>query len=141
MVFDVCKSPYFQNWSRTVGKIVINENTIALFEQVLSQNPPQTSDSVDDLMNNFTSKMRQIVDDIAPVKVEKVINKYSAPWRKNPMVQWLNKEKGNAERPRENGVSPNYKLTTKFIKTCYGCIIMTFARQGRYFSLILLAGT
>ena len=98
-LFDVSlMSPYFQNWSRTVGKRVINENCIALFEQALSRKPPQTSDSVNDLMNNLTSKLKQIIDDIAQVKVKKFINKQSAPWRKNPMVKQKKRECRKAER-------------------------------------------
>ena len=46
----------------------------------------QLADSVDDLLNNFHSKMVNIMN-VAPVKVKTVTDKQKAPWK--PAVKLL----------------------------------------------------
>ena len=63
-------SPQIQNSCVMVGKRIINDHTGVLFEQALSKTLSQPSDSVDDLMDHFNSKMVNIMDNIAPFKLK-----------------------------------------------------------------------
>ncbi len=56
---------------RSVRKRCINENTSALFMEAISLTPSIYADSVDLLMDSFNSKVKNVIDDIAPVKVNK----------------------------------------------------------------------
>lgn len=48
--FDITMSPHIQNRSMTVRRIVIHDNTGALFEEALPQISTDISDSVDELL-------------------------------------------------------------------------------------------
>ncbi len=52
-------------------KICINENTNALFMKAISLTPSISADSVDILLDSFNSKVKNVIDDIAPVNVSK----------------------------------------------------------------------
>ncbi len=53
----------------SLGNRCINENTSVLFMEAISLTPSIYADSVDLLLDFFYSKVNNVIDDIAPVKV------------------------------------------------------------------------
>jgi len=49
--------------------------------------PSISTDSVDFLLDSFDSKIKSVIDDIAPVKVRKNNGRQKAPWRNSTAVQ------------------------------------------------------
>ena len=95
---------------------IINENTARLFEhaisQALSQAPSQLSDSADDLLTNFNTRMTHIMDNIAPFLKELwIIRKPHGN-----KIQQLNTTKESVGRQKENGAKPTSISTIKYIK-------------------------
>jgi len=59
--------------------------------EAISLKPSISADSVDFLLDSFNSKVKSVIDDIAPVKVRKNSGRQKAPWRNSTAVQ--NKKK------------------------------------------------
>ncbi len=69
--FDILISATTESRSVSVRKRCINENTSALFMKAISLTPSISADSVVLLLDSFNSKVKNVIDDIAPVKVSK----------------------------------------------------------------------
>ena len=96
--FDVSMFPHTQNKALTIERRILNDNAGFLFEQALSQHSSIDSDSVDDLLTNFNSKMTQIMDNIAPLKNKRITDNNKAPWKQNLAVKLLKRECRKTER-------------------------------------------
>ncbi|MPV02308.1 hypothetical protein FVA96_24225, partial [Escherichia coli] len=84
--------------SNTVKKRYINEHTNVLFKNVISSLPPLIPCHADNLVNNFNSKILNVIDAIAPVTVKTSSSKQKAPWRKAAVVTAQRRERRKAER-------------------------------------------
>ena len=82
ILFDILNSATTESRSVSVRKICINENTSVLFMEAISLTPSITADSVDLLLDSFNSKVKNVIDDIAPVIVNKKISRQKSVWRK-----------------------------------------------------------
>ena len=92
-------SPQIQNSCVIVRKRIRNDHTGALFEHALLESLSLPSDSVENLMDNFNSKMGNIMDHIAPFKLKKKANeKQKSPLKLNPIVNLLKRECRQTER-------------------------------------------
>ncbi len=69
--FDILISVTTESRSVSVRKRCINENTSVLFMKAISLTPSISADSVDLLLDSFNSKVKNVIDDIAPIKVSK----------------------------------------------------------------------
>ncbi|KAK0135227.1 hypothetical protein N1851_028946 [Merluccius polli] len=78
--FDIFFIPDIQIESNTIKKRYINEYSTALFKNTML--PPPSPCSTDDLVDNFNSKIVNVIDVIAPAKVKIISGKQKAPWRK-----------------------------------------------------------
>ncbi len=84
--------------SVSVRKRCINENTSVLFMKAISLTPSISADSVDLLLDSFNSKVENIIDDIAPIKVSKKTGRQKSSWRKSTAVQIMKRQCRKAER-------------------------------------------
>ncbi len=93
--------------SVSVRKRRINENTSALFMEAISSTPSISADSVDLLLDSFNSKVKKVIDDIAPEKVSNKTGRQSwrksasetkSPWRKSTAIQSMKRQCRKAER-------------------------------------------
>ena len=108
--FQISMHPHVQRESVTVKKRIIKDGTAALFQQALSETQSQTSESADDLMVNFNSRMTHIMDVIAPVKI-KTVGHQKAPWKMNPTVKLQKQECRRAERRwRKSKLEVHYQI-------------------------------
>ncbi len=69
--FDILISITTESRSVSVRKRCINENTSVLFMKAISLTPSISADSVDLLLDSFNSEVKNVIDDIAPIKVSK----------------------------------------------------------------------
>ncbi|KAI2644961.1 RNA-directed DNA polymerase from mobile element jockey [Labeo rohita] len=60
--------------------------------------PSISADSVDLLLESFNSKVKNVIDDIAPVKVSKMTGRQKSSWRKSTAVQSMKRQCRKAER-------------------------------------------
>ncbi|KAI2657348.1 RNA-directed DNA polymerase from mobile element jockey [Labeo rohita] len=60
--------------------------------------PSISADSVDLLLESFNSKVKNVIDDIAPVKVSKTTGRQKSCWRKSTAVQSMKRQCRKAER-------------------------------------------
>ncbi len=51
--------------------------------KAISLTPHISADSVDLLLDSFNSKVKNVIDDIAPVEVSKMTGRQKSPWRKS----------------------------------------------------------
>ncbi len=51
--------------------------------KAISLTPSISADSVDLLLDSFNSKVKNVIDDIAPVEVSKTTGRQKSPWRKS----------------------------------------------------------
>ncbi len=72
--------------SVSIRKRCINENTSVLFMEAISSTPSISADSVDLLLDSFNSKVKNVIDDIAPARVCKKNGRQKSPWRKSTAV-------------------------------------------------------
>ncbi|XP_051996155.1 uncharacterized protein LOC127653511 [Xyrauchen texanus] len=96
--FDILISPATEARSVSVKKRCLNENTSVLFMKAVSLTPSISADSVDFLLDSFNSKVKSVIDDIAPVKVRKKSGRQKAPWRNSTAVQNMKRQCRKAER-------------------------------------------
>jgi len=75
----------------------LNENTGVLFMNSISLKPSISSDSVEFLLDSFNSKVKSVIDYIAPVKVMKNSGRQKAPWRNSTAVQNMKRQCRRAE--------------------------------------------
>ncbi len=66
--------------------------------EAISLTPSISADSVDLLLDSFNSKVKNVIDDIAFVKVCKKNGRQKSPWRKSTAVQCMKKQCRKAER-------------------------------------------
>ena len=66
--------------------------------KAISLTPSISADSVDFLLDSFNSKVKGVIDDIAPVKVRKKSGRQKAPWRNSTAVQNMKRQCRKAER-------------------------------------------
>ncbi len=60
--------------------------------EAISSTPSISADSVDILLDSFNSKVKNVIDDIAPVKVSKKTGRQKSPWRKSTAVQSMKRQ-------------------------------------------------
>ncbi len=85
--FDILISASTESRSVSVRKRCISENTSALIMKAISLTPSFSADSVDLLLDSFNSKVKNVIDDIAPEKVSKTTGRQKSSWRKWTAVQ------------------------------------------------------
>lgn len=68
--------------------------------------------------------MENIMDDIAPVKVNTITNNQKVPLKQNPTVKLLKRECRKTERKWHKN-----KLQIHSIKRCFAHIILKYAKQ------------
>ena len=95
--FDVSMSPNKSNSSVMIGRRMINDITNVIFEQAF-----------------FYS---EIMDDIAPLKLERINRKQRAPWKQNPTVKLLKRE--CVGRLKDSCAKPSSLYTTYYIRRCF----------------------
>ena len=81
-----------------IKKRCITENTSEMFNQLFSSTETLPCGSVSELVNNFNSKMLNVIDTIAPVKLKVVSCKKKAPWRNALVVKNGKRECRKVER-------------------------------------------
>ncbi len=96
--FDMLISVTTESRSVSVRKRCINENTSVLFMKAISLTPSISADSVDLLLDSFDSKVKNVIDDIAPIKVSKKNGRQKSFWRKSTAVQNMKRQCRKAER-------------------------------------------
>ncbi len=96
--FDILISVSTESRSVSVRKRCINENTSVLFMKAISLTPSISADSVDLLLDSFDSKVKNVIDDIAPIKVSKKNGRQKSFWRKSTAVQNMKRQCRKAER-------------------------------------------
>ncbi len=96
--FDIMISVTTESRSVSVRKRCINENTSVLFMKAISLTPSISADSVDLLLDSFNSKVKNVIDDIAPIKVSKKNGRQKSFWRKSTAVQNMKRQCRKAER-------------------------------------------
>ncbi len=69
-----------------------------LFMKAISLTPSISADSVDLLLDSFDSKVKNVIDDIAPIKVSKKNGRQKSFWRKSTAVQNMKRQCRKAER-------------------------------------------
>ena len=108
-------SPQKSNSSVMIARRMINDHTNVLLEQAfVSQLSSPTSNSVDDVMDNLNSRMLEIMDDKAPLKLKKLNRKQKAPWKQNPTVKLLRRECRKAERQWRKTKLPVHYIIVQF---------------------------
>ncbi len=90
--FDILISVTTESRSVSVRKRCINENTSVLFMKAISLTPSISADSVDLLLDSFDSKVKNVIDDIAPIKVSKKNGRQKSFWRKITAVQNMKRQ-------------------------------------------------
>ncbi len=95
--FDILISVTTESRSVSVRKRCINENTSVLFMKAISLTPSISADSVDLLLDSFNSKVKNVIDDIAPIKVSKKNGRQKSFWRKSTAVQNMKRQCRKAE--------------------------------------------
>ncbi len=96
--FDILISVTTESRSVSVRKRCINENTSVLFMKAISLTPSISADSVDLLLDSFDSKVKNVIDDIALIKVSKKNGRQKSFWRKSTAVQNMKRQCRKAER-------------------------------------------
>ncbi len=96
--FDILISVTTESRSVSVRKRCINENTSVLFMKAISLTPSISADTVDLLLDSFNSKVKNVIDDIAPIKVSKKNGRQKSFWRKSTAVQNMKRQCRKAER-------------------------------------------
>ncbi len=81
--FDILISVTTESRSVSVRKRCINENTSVLFMKAISLTPSISADSVDLLLDSFNSKVKNVIDDIALIKISKKNGRQKSFWRKS----------------------------------------------------------
>ncbi len=69
-----------------------------LFMKAISLTPSIFADSVDLLLDSFNSKVKNVIDDIAPIKVSKKNGRQKSFWRKSTAVQNMKRQCRKPER-------------------------------------------
>lgn len=79
--FDVSAFPAQQMGARIIKKRIINNNTIETFKKTVNELSLFMASSIEDPVNNFSSKIRNIIDSIAPVKTKNIEKQKVSPGR------------------------------------------------------------
>ncbi len=96
--FDILISVTTESRSVSVRKRCINKNTSALFMKAISLTPSISADSFDLLLDSFNSKVKNVIDNIAAVKVSKKTGRQKSSRRKSTAVQSMKRQCRKAER-------------------------------------------
>ncbi len=86
--------------SRSVSLRCINENSSALFMKAISLTPSMSADPIDLLLDSFNSKVKNAIDDVAPIKVFKKTGKQKSSRRKSTPVQSMKIQCRKASRKK-----------------------------------------
>ena len=116
--FEMEISPVITNRSYAVKRRRINANTSTEFMDRLSFPPPRSS-SVNDILENFNSTIRNAIDSVAPVRSSTIPNKIKAPWRNSPSVRSKKISCRKAERKwRKTNLQIHYDIYKESLH-CY----------------------
>ena len=96
--FDILISATNESRSVSVRRRCINDNTSVRFMEAISLTPSISADSVDILLDSFNSKVKNVIDDIAPIIVSKKTNRQKSVWRRSTAVQTMKRQCRKAER-------------------------------------------
>ncbi len=77
-----------------------NENSSALFMKAISLTPSISADPIDLLLDSFNSKVKNDIDDIAPIKVCKETGRQKSSRRKSTAVQSMKRQCRKASRKK-----------------------------------------
>uniref|UniRef100_A0A8C1NP06 Reverse transcriptase domain-containing protein n=1 Tax=Cyprinus carpio TaxID=7962 RepID=A0A8C1NP06_CYPCA len=66
--------------------------------EAISLTPSISADSVDIILDSFNSKVKNVIDDIAPIIVSKKTNRQKSVWRRSTAVQTMKRQCRKAER-------------------------------------------
>ncbi len=95
--FDILISLTTESRSVSVRKRCFNEKTSALFMKTISLTPSISADSVDLLLDSLHLKVKNVIDDIDPIKVSKKTGRQKSFWRKSTVVQSMKRQCRKAE--------------------------------------------
>lgn len=97
--------------TEVITKRYITENTSDQFVQAFSSTPTLPWTSVNELVDNFNSKMTNVIDTIAPTTVKIVSGKKKSPWRNTMLVRNEKRECRKAERQwRKTNLQVHYDI-------------------------------
>lgn len=104
--------------TEVITKWHITENTSEIFAHTFSAIPSGSWVSVNDLVDNFNSKIANVIDTIAPVRVKAVTGKKRAPWRKATLVRMEKRKCRKAERRwRKSNLQVHYDIYKERLQT------------------------
>uniref|UniRef100_A0A672KIL5 Reverse transcriptase domain-containing protein n=1 Tax=Sinocyclocheilus grahami TaxID=75366 RepID=A0A672KIL5_SINGR len=133
--FDILISVTTESRSVSVRKRCINENTSVLFMEAISLTPSISADSVDLLLDSFNSKVKNVIDDIAPLKVSRKTGRQKSAWRKSTAVQSMKRQCRKAERMwRKTKLEIHYSIYKDSLRTFN--VELGKARQSFFSNLI-----
>ncbi len=95
--FDILMSPLNLDLSLS-ERDALMRTLCVLFMKAISLTPSISADSVDLLLDSFNSKVKNVIDDIAPIKVSKKNGRQKSFWRKSTAVQNMKRQCRKAER-------------------------------------------
>lgn len=97
--------------SEVITRRCISENTSELFIQTFSSTPVLSGVSVNELVDLFNIKTKNVIDAIAPMKVKVVAGKKRSPWRNALLVRTEKRECRRAERRwRKTNLQVHYEI-------------------------------
>jgi len=80
--------------------------------KAISLKPSISADTVDFLLNSFNSKVKNVIDEIASMKVRKKSGRQKAPWRNSAAVQIYEKtmRKSRAHVAEDTAWKPSFNV-------------------------------
>ncbi|MEQ2288508.1 hypothetical protein AMECASPLE_023312 [Ameca splendens] len=99
-----------------IRKRIFKDGAAETFNQIYSSTSTLPCNTVDELVDNFHSKISDIIDSIAPLKVKVVSGKKISPWRSAPPVR---SEKRSVEKLNAGGERLDSRFTILSIKRDY----------------------
>ncbi|XP_072247605.1 uncharacterized protein [Leuresthes tenuis] len=94
-----------------ISKQCITENSSKIFNQVFSLTPALSGGSVSELVSSFNTKMLNVMDTIAPIKVKVISGRKKSPWRNSTLVKNGKRECRKAERRwRKTNLQVHYDI-------------------------------
>uniref|UniRef100_A0A672KWI2 Reverse transcriptase domain-containing protein n=1 Tax=Sinocyclocheilus grahami TaxID=75366 RepID=A0A672KWI2_SINGR len=103
--------------------------------EAISLTPSISADSVDLLLDSFNSKVKNVIDDIAPLKVSRKTGRQKSAWRKSTAVQSMKRQCRKAERMwRKTKLEIHYSIYKDSLRTFN--VELGKARQSFFSNLI-----
>ncbi len=84
--------------SIVIKDVALSDHFCIFFDILISVTTESRSVSVDLLLDSFDSKVKNVIDDIAPIKVSKKNGRQKSFWRKSTAVQNMKRQCRKAER-------------------------------------------